>query len=157
MNNRYHQLMGALAQSYDCDKQKLITGEPLLVNGVTFRFEHNSIIATERLVVYCQYGEIPEQHETDACKALLEANLLLFCSRGPGTVFTLSPEDGKVWLADSHDLNTLSLPELTEYLSRTVAQVELWQQDYFLTQPIDEQVAEPQSKTTLSKHITAVP
>ncbi|MEJ2042642.1 MAG: CesT family type III secretion system chaperone [Reinekea sp.] len=130
--NHYTTLIGELARNYGYDQEKLLSEEPVTINGVDFRFEHNDALKPSQLLVFCLYGNLPVERITEACVALLEANMLLFYNRGPRSVFTLSPGTDEAWLMDSYPLEELSAKELSEYLAQTADQALLWRKDYFL-------------------------
>ncbi|SDK52710.1 CesT family type III secretion system chaperone [Pseudomonas indica] len=125
-------LLTQLARHCNCDADRLLVGERTLINGTAFRFDHDEAESPDTLLVCCEYGDLPERQRTDAIAALLEANMLLFFNRGSESLFSLSPEDGKVWLLARLRLSRLTPQELSRYLAQTAEQARLWRQDHFL-------------------------
>lgn len=125
-------LLTQLARHCNCDADRLLAGERTLINGTAFRFDHDEAESPDTLLVCCEYGDLPERQRTDAIAALLEANMLLFFNRGSESLFSLSPEDGKVWLLARLRLSRLTPQELSRYLAQTAEQARLWRRDHFL-------------------------
>jgi hypothetical protein len=112
------------------DPERILHGGPIAVDEVVFSLIHSENIDPDLLFVYSEFGDLPAGREAQACRALLEANLLLYTGKGPA--FTVSPETGRVVFAEHFRLDEISGEQLRDALTRTADQAKKWRGNHFL-------------------------
>lgn len=100
------------------------------LDGVVFSLVHDEGRAPGVLSVFCDLGPLPSNREREMCKALMEANLLLFMSQAP--VLCLSQQTGNVTMAFRLRLDAVTPEALREILFRAVSQAKEWRAPSFL-------------------------
>jgi hypothetical protein len=110
---------------------RILDGGSIVVNEVTFSLIYSENINPELLFIYCDFGDAPLGRQSDAYRALLEANLYLYSGSGPA--FSISRETGRVVFADQYRLDNKSTPEeLHAILVRLAEKAQAWRADHFL-------------------------
>jgi hypothetical protein len=114
----------------------LMRGDGVEVEGTPCSFEYLETPSEhERLRIYADFGPLPSAHSDKACRRLLEVNLYLCATEGPlpgaEAAFALSPETGRVMLADTLPLRELSAEKLRERLGEIAALARTWRENGF--------------------------
>jgi hypothetical protein len=112
------------------DPQRLLNGGSIVINDVVFSLLHKEKPDPRLLFLRCDFGEIRDNRQTDAYKALLEMNTYLYDGTGPA--FAIAPETGRVLFTNSYRLEGLEANELHRILAELVEQVLEWRSHYFL-------------------------
>ena len=93
---------------------EIMRGGTVETEGVRFSLMYCSPIDPDLLFVYCDFLNPPAGGEIDGYRALLTKNLSLYTRNGP--VFALSPDTGRVVLAQYLELDGLSAATLADKL-----------------------------------------
>ncbi|KAE8753700.1 hypothetical protein FSO04_43700 [Paraburkholderia madseniana] len=113
----------------DCDT--VLEQGSVAVNGIGFSFVSVGPVANEELLVYCDFGELPEHRQHDICRRLLEINVFLSSGMLPAA-FALNPESSHVLLSYRTLLAQTDAETLANSLKLFVEQVESWRSGFFL-------------------------
>ena len=105
----------------------IVHGSPIEVDGVTFSVVYSEKINIGLLFIYCDFGEPPAGRERDAYRAVLKKNLFLHSGSGP--VFTISPDTGRIVLAQHEQLTETTPGSLTERLIALSEEAKIWRKD----------------------------
>lgn len=101
------------------------------VNGISFSLVPVGTIDHQELLVYCDFGPLPQDHENDVCRRLLEINVFLSSGTLPAA-FTLNPESAHVLFSFRTPLEQADAETLANSLQLCVEQAENWRSGYFL-------------------------
>jgi hypothetical protein len=104
------------------------------VNGVGFSFVPAGTAERQELLLYCDFGPLPEGRENEACRRLLEINVFLSGGTLPAA-FTLNPESEHVLFSYRTPLDQTDAETLANSLQLCVEQAESWRSGYFLDSP----------------------
>ncbi len=118
-----------LAGVAEADVDALAQGGPIEINGVGFTFGHNEVNAPDRMLVFCDYGPVPEGAQAKSYRALLETNLFLFES--DTAVFSIMPESGRALCAVRFMLEPLRADELRAILVFLAQRALDWRRTHF--------------------------
>ena len=138
--DRYWQLLNEF-----CDltgsgtAEDILRGAGIEASGVQCSVDYRDHPTHPQLLLYCDFGALPEKEALPAAQRLLEANLYLFSTQEPGFsaqgVFTISPDTGHVLLSEAYPLENMSAVYLHEVLQGVAELAKNWRKDYFLTHP----------------------
>jgi hypothetical protein len=112
------------------EPERILRGGPIAVDDVTFSVIYSETVNPDVVFLYCDFGDVPVGREHEAYKALLQANLSLYNGGGPS--FAVSPESGRVLLADACRIDGVTVEKLREHLVKLADQATEWRKDHFL-------------------------
>ena len=92
----------------------IVRGGTVETEGIRFSLVYISRVDPDLLFIYCDFLNPPAESEIDGYRALLTKNLFLYSRDGP--VFALSPDTGRVVLAQHLPLDGLSATALADKL-----------------------------------------
>ncbi|WP_034300978.1 CesT family type III secretion system chaperone [Herbaspirillum sp. RV1423] len=110
--------------------EKLLEGQAVEVDGVTFHLGYDEDADPENMVVYCDFGQPPQDRLLNVYEALLEVNLAMYGSHAPA--FMLSPSR-RVALGYHYRLGEVVPEQLLHLISNLAAQAKDWREHYFLS------------------------
>jgi len=97
------------------EAKTLLEMEQVVVDDVVFSLSVVGAEPTETLILYCDFGEIPEDAATNVYENMLEMNAYLF--HGPNSpCLALSPETGRAMFMANLSLNELTGESLRDCL-----------------------------------------
>lgn len=94
--------------------EDIVRGGTIETDNIRFSLAYISQVDPDLLFIYCDFLNPPIEYEIDGYRALLTRNLFLYSRDGP--VFALSPDTGRVVLAQHMKLEELSAPALADKL-----------------------------------------
>lgn len=118
-----------LCEMYKLDPAHVEAGGAVEMDGVKFCLFHDKESESPYLMVYCDFGPVPEPQQAQVYKKLLESNLSTYT--GQGETFCLAP-DGHVVFANNYPLELLTPTMLAGYLAVTSFTAKQWRDGYFL-------------------------
>lgn len=101
------------------------------VDGIPFSLYHHGTEEGDYLVLYCDFGTVPQPIMGQVFARLLEINLFL-SGAVPPSCFTLNPDNGHVLLSYRCDLAQLDPPRLMECIHACVDQAQRFRAGHFL-------------------------
>ena len=110
------------------DPQSMYDVCDLIVMDVAFTLLYREAI--DGVVLFCDYGEAPEENRSQILQSLLEANTYTFDFNTP--CFTINPETKHVLLRAHLPLEILTPEELLSTLGAHAAAANLWRKTYLL-------------------------
>lgn len=100
------------------------------VDGSEFTLFHGGMLVPDSVVLYCDFGELPEQSREPILLRLLETNMYLFAQHTPA--FTYSPARNRVVLMCRFGLAQADLESTLELMAFFAGMARRWAQDHFL-------------------------
>ena len=107
----------------------LINGNAVEIDGVDFFLGYSETEAPDRIMIFCDYGAIPQGEELEVHRALLEANLFTYSS--DSAVFATLPGSNHVLCANRFALNGLNAEELRGILGFISERARYWRHTHF--------------------------
>lgn len=107
----------------------LINGNAIEIDHIDFSLAYSETEAPDRIMIFCDYGAIPQGKELEVYRALLEANLFTFSS--DSAVFAAIPESNHVLCANRFALNGLNAEELRGILGFMSERARVWRHTHF--------------------------
>lgn len=127
------------------DPLSIVHGAPIEVDGIVFSLTYSEKINPDLLFIYCDFGDPPAGRDSETYKAVLAKNLFLYTGNGP--VYTISPDTGRIVLAQHQRLDSITPGELAEKLTMLAAQSQAWRKDPCFSEEARHQTKQT-SKTT---------
>lgn len=107
----------------------LINGNAVEIDGVDFSLAYSETEAPDRLMIFCDYGAIPQGEELEVYRALLEANLFTYSS--DSAVFATIPGSNHVLCAHRFALNGLNAEALRGIVGFISERARDWRHTHF--------------------------
>lgn len=101
-----------------------------LFNGSEFTLFHGGLLVPDSVVLYCDFGELPQQSREPILLRLLETNMYLFAQHTPA--FTYSPARNRVVLMCRFGLAQADLESTLELMDFFAGMARRWSHDHFL-------------------------
>jgi hypothetical protein len=111
------------------DIEALAAGRPVEIDDISFTFGYDEEQAPDRLMVFCDYGPVPEKEQAKVYRALLETNLFLYES--DSAVFSVMPQTGRALCATRFQLAALRGDELRSILVYLAQCAHAWRRGHF--------------------------
>jgi hypothetical protein len=131
------------------EPERILQGGPIAVDDIVFSLVYSESVNPDLVFIYCDFGELPRGRETEAGKALLEANLYLHTGGGP--VFAISVETGRVVSADHRRLVDTKAEALRALLVKSADQAKQWRQHHFLNNNTSANASKPAAASPLAR------
>src|SRR3989442_539483 len=96
----------------------------LQVMGISFSLMHEGDGDEDNLLLFCDYGELPEQNLAAILQVMLEMNAYLFAEGDEH--FAINPDTKRVMRMKKIALMNLSVPELLSTMMMLAANVNDW-------------------------------
>lgn len=142
--HRYVNLIEELCKvSRLSDPAAILQGGPIEVNNIKFSLIHSEKIDPDLMFIYCDFGDPPIGRDSDVYRALLKQNLFFY--KGSGPVFAISPDTGRVMLAQYERMDEITPDALLHRLSELSIQAQSWRKDPFILPEAAHQTT-PQNK-----------
>ena len=90
---------------------------------------------TDNLLLFCEFGELPEEGQDKALRKILECNMELFAQNAGQ--FSINPETGQVLLMVRLPLDEIEKETFVGILMMYASMAKEWRQTYFLTERTD--------------------
>lgn len=126
---RFEELIEGLCRIYGVDHKRVVDGDSLDFHGVRIVLRPGQGPVSQLVMMYCDFGTVPEELQLRVYRQLLEANLTTYT--GQGETYCLTPE-GRVVYVNNYHLHTLTPEILAGYLGISAAYAKHWREDYFL-------------------------
>jgi hypothetical protein len=126
---RFKDLIEGVCRIYGVDHNRILEGGSLDFHGVRIVLRHGQGPLSPLVVMYCDFGPVPQELETQVYRQLLVSNLTTYT--GQGETYCLTPE-GRVVYVNNYHLDTLTPEILAGYLGISAAYAKRWREDYFL-------------------------
>ncbi|MNV30472.1 Tir chaperone protein (CesT) [compost metagenome] len=97
----------------------------LHIDGVAFSLAHEDTLGRDDLIIYCDFGSLPQKDSNRAYLELLHANLMLYGGSLGGT-FAINPESGNVLLLAYQRLADATPEGLASHLNILAELAKLW-------------------------------
>ena len=123
----------------------------LLVMDVAFTLLYREPI--DGIVLFCEYGEVPEANRAQILERVLEANTLTFDFNTP--CFTVNPETKHVLVRAHVPLENLTAQELLTVLGTHAMSANVWRKTHFLDDVIGDETSAPPSGLIALEHAGA--
>ena len=107
----------------------LINGNAIEIDNVDFSLAYSETEAPDRIMIFCDYGAIPQGEELRVYRALLEANLFTYSS--DTAVFAAITGSNHVLCANRFALNGLNAEELRGILGFISERARNWRHTHF--------------------------
>lgn len=125
---RFAEIIEGLCRIYKLDHNRVLQGDSLDMGGVRIALRHADAFSP-LMMMYCDFGPVPQELETKVYRQLLESNLSTYT--GQGETFCLTPE-GRVVFVNNYLLETLTPEILGGYLNLAAICAKRWRETYFL-------------------------
>ncbi|WP_081069383.1 CesT family type III secretion system chaperone [Burkholderia diffusa] len=137
MNNQsYVQLIKRFCEHVNIgDCESVLAQGSVAVGGIGFSLVPAGTPEHEELLVYCDFGELPQTRQQDALRRLLEINILLSSGVSPAS-FCVNPENGHVIFSYRALLAQTDAPALAGSLQSCVEQAREWRANHFLAHEV---------------------
>ena len=129
------------------DPATIMQGGPIEVNGIKFSMIYSEKINPDLMFIYCDFGDPPMGRDSDVYRVLLKQNLFFY--KGSGPVFAISPDTGRILLAQYERLDEMTSNALLHRLSQLSIQAQSWRKDPFL---LDDAVHQTTTQKRSSTH-----
>lgn len=133
MQQQYVQLIDSFCKLVGvkelADIAAVVDGAAIDIDDIRFTFAYHAISAPNRLMVFCDLGEVPEQHKTKVYRALLETNLYLY--EADAAVYSIMPESGRALCATRFMLDQLKVEELRSIVTLLAQRAHDWRRSHF--------------------------
>lgn len=107
----------------------VVQGGAIDIDDVRFSFAYSATNAPDRLLVFCDYGAVPEQQQAKVYRSLLETNLFLYDS--DAAVYSVMPDSGRVLCATRFMLQALKPEELRSIVTLLAQRATDWRRSHF--------------------------
>lgn len=109
------------------DAGHIVESGQLCIDGIDFTFLHTRGSCADRVLIYCNFGEISEEADVNAFLDLLKCNLLMY-SGGTSPAFSCLPGTRQVILISSTAIEGMNPVELLSTLQSFAANAARWRQ-----------------------------
>jgi hypothetical protein len=126
--------------------------EPLAMeiesSGVAFEIIHTPREDSDRIMVECQFGMVPQEQVIEVLTALLKKNQMLFRSRQAR--IGIDSETGSIVYSFQQSLKTARATSLLEHIEQTAQHAQAWRTTFYL----DGALEEPSETNSLDSYST---
>lgn len=126
---KFDEVISGLCKMYELDPRPVLEGHPVAMGDVGFCLVHDAEADSPLLLVYCDFGAVPQELEAKVYRSLLEANLGAY--KGQEEIFCLEP-NGRVVFVNNIPLQNLTPDALAAELAMISAYATTWRDGYFL-------------------------
>jgi hypothetical protein len=126
MNDSFTPLIEGLCRIHRLNPRPVLEGSTIVVEDVELYLRHHPHGRSPSLILYCDYGPAPAQHEAAVHRMLLQSNMKGYT--GEDETWCLTPE-GHVVLASSFVLELLTPPLLAAHIALAAARAREWPQE----------------------------
>ncbi|MGZ5799833.1 MAG: CesT family type III secretion system chaperone [Burkholderiaceae bacterium] len=106
---------------------QILQGGGIELDGVNFSVIYSEKINPDWMFIYCDFGDPPKGREIEAYQTLLKQNLFFYKDRGP--VFTISPDTGRILLAQAERPDETTPHALLYKLDVLSARAQSWRKN----------------------------
>lgn len=150
----FDSVIQGLCGMYKLDPAHVAAGGAVEMGGVNFCLLHDREGDSPLLMVYCDFGAVPQELQAQVYKKLLESNLSTYT--GQGETFCLAP-DGRVVLANNYPLEFLTPELLAGHLALMSIFAKNWRDGYLLDDDQDKTVKKNARGEYFAKKMARVP
>lgn len=104
-------------------------GRPIDIDDITFTFGYNEAQAPDRLLVFCDFGPVPQDSQAAVYRALLETNLYLY--ENDLAVFSILPNTGRALCATRFSVAGMGGQELLGMVTYLAERAHEWRRSHF--------------------------
>lgn len=128
---RYRALIGQLCNTFNAPAPGgMYQTATLQVDEIEFTLFHGGLLVPDSVVLYCDFGELPQQARERILLRLLETNMYLFGQHTPA--FTYNPLRDRIVLMCRFPLLQADLASTLELLYFFAGIARRWRGDHFL-------------------------
>jgi hypothetical protein len=128
---RYRNLIEQLCERFNIpDHGAMYQSAQMRLSGVEFTLYHGGFMVPDSVLVYCEFGELPQQNRENILLRLLETNMYLFNAHCPA--FTYNMHQNHVILMCRFPLASATLESTLELFDFFAGLALRWRKDHFL-------------------------
>ncbi|MES2354164.1 MAG: CesT family type III secretion system chaperone [Pseudomonadota bacterium] len=107
------------------------------IEGINFVLLHGSVMASDSMFMYVDFGEVPADNKELVLQRLLETNLFMYTDT-PSS-FTINPESKHVILVQHVRLSGTTFEDLADRMIQAAQFAQMWRGNHFLHEHENQQ------------------
>ncbi|MGI4850289.1 MAG: CesT family type III secretion system chaperone [Janthinobacterium lividum] len=123
MKDLFTPLIQGLCSIYKLDVRHVLAGKTIEIQGVRFFLRHHQEELSTLVLLYCDFGALPQEHETALYRMMLQSNLQSFT--GEGEAYSLTPDNHVVFVR-SFSLEMITPALLSAHMALISMRAQNW-------------------------------